>query len=145
MRKGNGRGNLPGATPKRKAQPQKEQSMPAAQPPPQPTRRQRQQEGAGILATLGAVAKALPLLETLGFGGSGGVRGRQPRRSEQRSGRRPAAAAKEEGGWSRPGGRVPKIPPREIADHLGKPAMVVNMSGETVPMVAICAHCHWGC
>ena len=143
-RKGSGKGQVPGATPKRKAQPAKEQSKPAAQPASQPARRQRQQEGAGILATLGVVAKFLPRLESLGFGGSGGPRGRQPRHSEQRSGRRPAAAIKEDAGWTRSGGRVPKFPPKEITDHLGRPAMVVNMAGESVPMVAICATCHWG-
>ena len=142
-RKFSGKGQVPGATPMRKAQPQREQSKPAAQPSPQPSRRQRQQEGAGILATLGAVAKVLPFLETLGFGGAGGARGQQLKHRDQRWARRPAAGAKEEGGWTRSGGgRVPKYPPREITDHLGKPAMVVNVAGESVPVIAICASCH---
>ena len=111
-RKGNGKGQVPGATPKRKPQPQRGQSRPATQPAPQPSRRQRQQDGAGILATLGAVAQVLPFLEKLGLGGTGGARGRQPQHSEQRAARRPAAGAKEEGGWKRSGGRVPKYPPR---------------------------------
>ena len=54
----------------------------------------------------------LPLLETLGFGGDGGGRGRQPRSNDQRSGRRATTVPKEKGGWPRPGGRVAKVPLR---------------------------------
>ena len=142
-RKGVGKGAPPGATPKSKAQPKAQAKSAAARATAQPPRRLRQQEGAGILATLGAVAKVLPLLETLGFGAGGGEHGRQPRRTDRRAGKPAAAKGKGDGSWAR-SGRVAKIPPKDILDHLGKPALVVNLAGTEVPMVAISGHCHWG-
>ena len=135
-RKGVGKG-VPGATAKSKAQPKpKPQPKAADRAPAPPQHGKKQQNGASILATLGAVAKVLPLLETLGFGTGSGERGRDTKRSGKRAGKTPAAAGKGDGGWAR-SGRVPKILPKPIVLHQGKPALIVNLAGDEVPMVYV--------
>ena len=71
------------------------------------------------------------------------VGGSRSTASSARAGDQLPPPRKKEGGHDL-GNVCQNSPPREITDHLGKPAMVVNMAGESVPMVAICASCHWG-